>query len=334
MRNLKAQQALAVTSLAILPFGAVQTPALAQEVALEEIIVTARKREENQFDIPVAITTISGEQVENYGLNNLQDVAKIVPGLTFDRSVSQNDYAPAIRGLQAEQGRNSVGLLIDDIDISSQNVQISGGGSLARLRLVDIERIEVVKGPQAALYGRSAFGGAVNFITRRPSLTESSLKAGFEVHSESGQEITVSGGAPLVEDALGIRVNAYYFDERGSSRTQCPMTMSAAATGWVFPARSCSRPTTTCPSTHGWNSPRRVTLRRPRSSSTATRTRISTRARKPCSIAATTRIFTGPLVDGPIGFDINHRTGDDYKGMDVEYFRATSSPIGMRAASG
>ena len=216
MRALTSKTLVTAAILALLPFGVVQTPVFAQEVVLEEIIVTARKREENLFDIPVAITAITEEQIENFGLSDLQDIAKIVPGLTFDRSVTQNDYAPALRGLQAEQGRNSVGLLIDDIDISSQNVQVAGGGSLARLRLVDIERIEVVKGPQAALYGRSAFGGAVNYITKRPSLDEYDLKAAIEVHSESGQEIRVSGGAPVVEDAFGVRVNAYYFDERGS----------------------------------------------------------------------------------------------------------------------
>ena len=96
MKTLTSKAVLAATSLALLPIGAIRTPALAQEVILEEIIVTARKREESLFDIPVAITAITGEQIENFGLNDLQDVAKIVPGLTFDRSVTQNDYAPAL----------------------------------------------------------------------------------------------------------------------------------------------------------------------------------------------------------------------------------------------
>ena len=323
MRRLTSTAVLAATSLALLPIGAIQTPALAQEVVLEEIIVTARKREENLFDIPVAITAISGETVENYGLNDLQDVAKIVPGLTFDRSVSQNDFAPALRGLQAEQGRNSVGLLIDDIDISSQNVQIAGGGSLARLRLVDIERIEVVKGPQAALYGRSAFGGAVNYITRRPSLTESSLKAGFDVHSESGQEFTVSGGAPLAEGTLGVRVNAYYFDERGSYKNTVSddyvgggdgggisaAFLLQASENLTFYGRLEYSDESYAPQAAfvingntdvNLDSGAQTVLGRP-----------------------VVRIFTGPLVDGDIRFDINHRTGEDYKGMDVEYSRAT-----------
>lgn len=323
MNPLTRKLVLTVTFLTLLPFGAVQTPALAQEAVLEEIIVTARKREENLIDIPVAITAISGETVENYGLNDLQDVAKIVPGLTFDRSVSQNDFAPALRGLQAEQGRNSVGLLIDDIDISSQNVQIAGGGSLARLRLVDIERIEVVKGPQAALYGRSAFGGAVNYITKRPSLTESSLKAGFDVHSESGHEFTVSGGAPLAEGMLGVRVNAYYFDERGSYKN----TVSDAYVGGG----------------DGGGISAAFLLQASENLSFYGRLEYSDESYAPQAAFVingntdvnldsgaqtvlgrpVVRIFTGPLVDGDIRFDINHRTGEDYKGMDVEYSRAT-----------
>lgn len=323
MRRPTSTAVLAATSLALLPIGAIQTPALAQEVVLEEIIVTARKREENLFDIPVAITAITGEQIENFGLNDLQDVAKIVPGLTFDRSVTQNDYAPALRGLQAEQGRNSVGLLIDDIDISSQNVQVAGGGSLARLRLVDVERIEVVKGPQAALYGRSAFGGAVNYITKRPSLDEYDLKAALEVHSESGQEIRVSGGAPVVEDAFGVRVNAYYFDERGSYKNTVSDDYVGGGDGMGISAA--------------------FLLQANENFSVYGRLEYSDESYAPQAAfvingntdvnltggaeivlnRATTRIFSGPLVDGPIGFDINHRTGEDYKGMDVEYFRAT-----------
>ena len=323
MKSPVANLAATATLLALLPFGAIQTPALAQEAMLEEIIVTARKREENLFDIPVAITAITGEQIENFGLNDLQDVAKIVPGLTFDRSVTQNDYAPALRGLQAEQGRNSVGLLIDDIDISSQNVQVAGGGSLARLRLVDVERIEVVKGPQAALYGRSAFGGAVNYITKRPSLNDYDLKAAFDVHSESGQEITVSGGAPVVEDAFGVRVNAYWFDERGSYKNTVSDDYVGGGDGMGISAA--------------------FLLQASENFSVYGRLEYSDESYAPQAAfvingntdvnltggaeivlnRATTRIFSGPLVDGPIGFDTNHRTGRDYKGMDVDYFRAT-----------
>lgn len=118
-KTLKGSLLLSAAMAAALPMTFNVAPAHAQGIALEEIIVTTRKREENLLDIPVSIVAISADQLDNYGLNDLEDIAKIVPGLTFDRSVSQNDYRPAIRGLQAEQGRTSVGLLIDDIDITS-----------------------------------------------------------------------------------------------------------------------------------------------------------------------------------------------------------------------
>ena len=180
-----------------------------------------------------------------------------------------------------------------------------------------------MKGPQAALYGRSAFGGALNYITKRPSLNESDLKAGFEAHSESGQELTVSGGAPLIEDTLGVRVNAYYFDERGSYINE----VSGAYVGGG----------------DGMGVSGAFLLQASENFSVYGRLEFSEESYAPQAAfvingntdvnlvdgaeivlsRATTRIFSGPLVDGPIGFDINHRTGKDYKGMDVEYFRAT-----------
>ena len=323
MRSSGSRFITAAICVALLPIGVMHAPALAQDALVEEIIVTARKREESLFDIPVAITAISGEQVENFGLNDLQDVAKIVPGLTFDRSVTQNDFAPAIRGLQAEQGRNSVGLLIDDIDISSQNVQVAGGGSLARLRLVDIERIEVVKGPQAALYGRSAFGGAVNYITKRPSLSDSDLKAGFEVHSESGHEITISGGAPVVEDAFGVRVNAYYFDERGSYKNTVSDAYVGGGDGMGIAAAFLLRANDRL-SAYGRLEYSDESYAPQAAFVINGNTDVNLDPGAQLVIGEpTARIFTGPLIDSPIGFDINHRTGEDYKGMDAEYFRAT-----------
>ncbi len=322
-KTLKGSLLLSAAMAAALPMTFDVTPAHAQGIALEEIIVTTRKREENLLDIPVSIVAISADQLDNYGLNDLEDIAKIVPGLTFDRSVSQNDYRPAIRGLQAEQGRTSVGLLIDDIDITSENLQVAGGGSLARLRLVDVERIEVVKGPQAALYGRSAFGGAINYITKRPSLTEADAKGTFEVHSESGFEVKASGGAPLVEDKFGVRFNAYYFDERGSYKN----TVSDAYVGGgdgVGIAGAFQAQVTENLSVYGRMEYSDESYDPQAAFVLNGNTDIALDANAQTVLGrTTTRIFTGPLIDTPIGFDIDPRTGEDYRGIDVENFRAT-----------
>ncbi len=314
---------LGAAAFSAIPVAAPVTPAVAQQVALEEIVVTTRKRDERLLDIPVSIVAISADQLENYGLSDLQDIAKIVPGLTFDRSVTQNDYRPAIRGLQAEQGRTSVGLLIDDIDITSENLQVPGGGSLARLQLVDVERIEVVKGPQAALYGRSAFGGAVNYITKRPSLTDVDFRGTAEAHSESGFELRAAAGAPLVEDKFGIRVNAFAFDERGSYRNTVSGDYVGGGDGVGISGAFLAQVTENL-SIYG-----RLEYADESYDPQAafvingnTDVQLDAGAQTVLGVA-TTRIFTGPLIDNPIGFDINPRTGDDYKGIDVEYFRAT-----------
>lgn len=316
--------AAAITALPLgLTVGLTPTAASAQQMAIEEIIVTTRKREENLMDIPVSIIAISADQLDNYGLSNLEDIAKIVPGLTFDRSVSQNDYRPAIRGLQAEQGRTSVGLLIDGIDITSENLQVAGGGSLARLSLVDVERIEVVKGPQAALYGRSAFGGAVNYITKRPSMTEADAKGSFEVHSESGFKVRASGGAPVVEDKFGVRFNAYYFDERGSFKNTVSDDFVGGGNG-VGISGAFQAQVTENLTVYG-----RVEYSDEHYDPQAAfvingNTDITLDANAQIVLGRTNQtIFTGPLVDGPIRFDVDHRTGEDYRGIDVENFRAT-----------
>ncbi|MEQ8733985.1 MAG: TonB-dependent receptor [Rhodospirillaceae bacterium] len=322
-RTLKGSLLLSAAMAAALPLSFNPAPAHAQGIALEEIIVTTRKREENLLDIPVSIVAISAEQLDNYGLSNLEDIAKIVPGLTFDRSVSQNDYRPAIRGLQAEQGRTSVGLLIDDIDITSENLQVAGGGSLARLRLVDVERIEVVKGPQAALYGRSAFGGAVNYITKRPSLTEADARGTFDAHSESGFEVKASGGAPIVEDKFGVRFNAYYFDERGSYKNTVSDDYVGGGDG-VGVSGAFQAQVTENLSVYGRMEYSDESYDPQAAFVINGNTDVALDANSQTVLGTTTtRIFTGPLIDSPIRFDIDPRTGKDYKGIDVENFRAT-----------
>lgn len=316
--------AAAITALPLgLSVGLTPTAASAQQMAIEEIIVTTRKREENLMDIPVSIISIGVDQMDNYGLSNLEDIAKIVPGLTFDRSVSQNDFRPAIRGLQAEQGRTSVGVLIDDVDITSENLQVPGGGSLARLSLVDVERIEVVKGPQAALYGRSAFGGAVNYITKRPSLTDVDMKASFDANTESRFEVKAGGGAPIVEDKLGVRVNAFVFDERGSYKNTVTDDFVGGGNGFGLSGAFLFQATENL-SFYGRMEYADEHYDPQDAFVINGNTDITLDAGAQTVLGTTTaRIFTGPLIDGPIRYDADFRTGEDYRGIDLEYFRAT-----------
>lgn len=192
--------------------------AIAQSMDIEEIIVTARRRAEPLQKIPVSITAFTDIQIERGGIRNIDDVAKLTPGLTYDYGFSPQDTRPSIRGLPATRGRPPVGILVDGIDVSSEAIQTGGGGSLMNMRLVDVERIEVVKGPQSALYGRAAFGGAINYITKKPSDTFSA-NAFVDVGDYGQAEVRVGAGGPVDQDGnVGFRLNAAYAQHNGFHR--------------------------------------------------------------------------------------------------------------------
>ena len=170
------------------------------------IIVTARKRAEVVQDVPLSITVFGADMIEREGLRQVEDIARNTPGLTFDQGGFLNDTRPALRGMQAERGRPSVAILLNGQDLSGENLSIAGGGASLNSALFDLERIEVVKGPQATLYGRNAFGGAINYITRKPD-----FKLGGRVGSEVGNGgVWVIDGAiniPIIDDKVALRLS-------------------------------------------------------------------------------------------------------------------------------
>ncbi|MBU3671879.1 MAG: TonB-dependent receptor [Sinobacteraceae bacterium] len=183
---------------------------------LEEIVVTARKREENLQDVPIAVTAISADTLQREGIKDIEGVIDRDPSLSFDRGIAPYDTRIVIRGLSPTRGRPNVATLVDGIDVSSEAIGVAGGSLLINPRLVDIERIEIVKGPQSALYGRSAFAGAISYITADPD-DEVSGNASAEYSEHEAFDIKGSLSLPI-SDTLGIRVNAYKFDDRGIYR--------------------------------------------------------------------------------------------------------------------
>ena len=150
---------LAVALLAA-PAGALLTSqaVMAQgDTLLEEIIVTARKREENVLEIPESLTTFTGNMVESANINGLEDIGLLVPNLWMSRRLDGYPNV-SIRSLGGFGNTQGVGFYLDD-------VQLFGDASS---RFGNFERIEVLKGPQGILYGGTNIGGAVKFVTRRP----------------------------------------------------------------------------------------------------------------------------------------------------------------------
>lgn len=181
---------------------------------VQTVIVTARKRSERLQDVPISIGVISAADVESKNIVDIDRVATLTPGLTFDVGLLPTDTRIAIRGLQAVRGRPNVAILVDGIDTSSENFGVAGGGILANLRLVDVERIEVVKGPQNVLYGRSAFAGAVNYITKRPSRSFEA-KVSAELGTFGMYQLKGSVSGPIAGDKLFARLNLNAYNTDG-----------------------------------------------------------------------------------------------------------------------
>ncbi len=139
---------------------------------LEEVLVTARKKVENLQSVPVAIDAIGAAELQEKAISSLADVAKYSSSLTFETGVLPNDTRPTIRGMNITRGRPNVAILVDGVDISSETLTVAGGGAYANMGLLELQRIEIIKGPQSVTYGRSAFAGAVNYVTKRPVADE------------------------------------------------------------------------------------------------------------------------------------------------------------------
>jgi iron complex outermembrane recepter protein len=181
-------------------------PALAQ-LTVEEITVTTRKRSENIQDIPLVIKAFSAEQLERKGLNSIEDIARLTSGVTVEQGTFPQDVRVTIRGLAPSRGRPNVALLLDGVDVSSESVQSAGGSLLINSRLFDLERVEIVKGPQSALYGRSAFAGAINYVTKKPT-NEWEGKVSINGGQRGQADASVGIYGPIVEDKFLIGVNA------------------------------------------------------------------------------------------------------------------------------
>ncbi|QLC26397.1 TonB-dependent receptor [Parasphingopyxis algicola] len=185
-----------------------------------QIVVTARRGAELLSDVPLVINLLDEGQIERLNIQSLDDVARFTPGLQLTEGSRPSSTQIAIRGLNVDVGRSSVALRIDGIDATAEAINASGLGYFPNQRLLDLERIEIVKGTQVALYGRSAFGGAVNFVSRRPDLFEwnGSINAGF--NSEREYEVGARVNGPISEGVASFGLVAAYWYDGGSYRNQ------------------------------------------------------------------------------------------------------------------
>ena len=182
--------------------------------ALEEIMVTARKREENLQTVPIAVSVFTAAEIEKLNVTDISEVSKISSSVIFDQGFASQDTRITIRGLAPSRGRQNVAVLVDGIDVSSQAIQSNGGGLLLNPHLFDLEQIEVVKGPQNALYGRTAFAGAINYITRKPT-NEAQARVSTDIGDNGQLDMRGSLSGPLLGDTLLGSINVASWNHDG-----------------------------------------------------------------------------------------------------------------------
>lgn len=185
-------------ALAVAAPAAAQQMPPASEVMLEEVIVTARKRMERLQDVPDSITSFSMETIENANIQNVKDVAVRMPNVSIVEAQQPGVALINIRGVgQARNGDSPVAVVIDGVQVSNAS-QITQD-------LFDVERIEVLKGPQGAVYGRNAIGGAINITTRRPTdIFEGFVQAAYGTGGDRKASASLSG--PIIQEKLLFRI--------------------------------------------------------------------------------------------------------------------------------
>ena len=207
MTGFKAMKTLIILSTsasAIIASAAfAQTPAAAPTGGLEEIIVTAQKRSENLQDVPAAVSAFSADQLLQRGITQTSDLMGTLPNLQVTSAYSSTQPNFSLRGISvanefSASTASPVGVYVDEV---YQSFRASHGQ-----QLYDLERVEVLRGPQGTLYGRNTTGGAINFITRKPDLDGANgyLTVGYGNYST----LTIQGAAEatLIPDKLGIRI--------------------------------------------------------------------------------------------------------------------------------
>lgn len=204
-KSRKAAWLPAATSL-LVAIPASVTPQLAagQGAVLEEVIVVAQKREQNMMDVPVALTAVSPQDLNVFGVRDTTELTKLSPSLSYDQTGLAQNSGFRIRGIgtvvYSTQAESAVAVIIDDVATTQS------GQALANL--VDIERVEILRGPQSTLFGRNASAGVINVITRGPT---EEFEAGTEITLTDDDQEKFSGwvSGPLT-DTLGYRLSAFH----------------------------------------------------------------------------------------------------------------------------
>ncbi len=215
--NVTALSTCVLSGAAVLPASSIAEEAAA-DMAFEEIIVTSRKRTETMLDVPISINVVSEASLEKLGANDFTDILGTVPSLTAYQN-GPGRTRITIRGVSNgggndndTQNQETVGVYLDEIPISM-------GAMNPELNLFDLERVEVLRGPQGTLYGAGSMAGTIRLVSKKPNLSEIEGKAEVSLStiSEGTENYSVKGliNIPVIQDKFALRTSGYYLSKGG-----------------------------------------------------------------------------------------------------------------------
>jgi iron complex outermembrane receptor protein len=189
---------------------------------LQEIVVTAERRTERLQDVPVSVQVFTQEKLEAQAVRGIDDLTRLSPGVTFLRNGAYTTSSGAasdiaIRGIDSIAGTATTGLYIDDTPIQTRHINITSQNPYPAL--FDLDRVEVLRGPQGTLFGAGAEGGAVRFISPEPGLTNPSgyylSELSTTAYGDPSYAVGAAAGGPIIDDKLAFRVSASFRHDGG-----------------------------------------------------------------------------------------------------------------------
>jgi outer membrane receptor protein involved in Fe transport len=180
----------------------------AANVSVQEVVVTAQKRTQNLQAVPISITALSSNDVAAAHVSGFDDLSRVAPGLSFDTAASVGTTNISIRGVSSQAGAATVGLYLDDVSITTKNFFYEGA---VEPILPDLDRLEVLRGPQGTLYGDSSEGGTLRFIAKPPNMAvysgEATVETSNTAHGGENYSGVASVSIPLIPDVLAVRIS-------------------------------------------------------------------------------------------------------------------------------
>jgi len=199
---------------------------------LDEIIVTASRRSQKLQDVAMSMASVDPEKFIATGLTSIEDVIDYTPGVNFNTDGSAGSGNISVRSVTQSGPIAVTAIYIDDVPVTSSTPFAFGGDLFLDGLMDDLERVEIIKGPQGTLYGASSMGGIIRYISKNPALEETRGRASVDISSTKEGGITqlyrAMVSTPIVEDKIGFTVSGFYNDQAGFIDRLDPTTLALA----------------------------------------------------------------------------------------------------------